>query len=104
MYANYTAVVYKNAFHFIIKEKRILTNPKIPEWEKFLGIFTFNLLNIIVELITQSLESALKKLLDKETLELQNFGSHNVQWADNPTVDWNKGGFIQNFYCVGNEK
>lgn len=58
----------------------VTTNKDIPTWEKFIGILSAGILNLVMEAISDSLEDSISDILTQSQISASNMGFIDVKW------------------------
>jgi P-47 protein len=93
------------AFKFSATDKQVTHSTQIPWWEKLLGaLFTFGLMNAIVDAVGLALENAVGSHVSGSGLDAARLGAFQVQWSPGSKFKLTDGGLQDNFYCRGRQQ
>lgn len=88
-------IVFENDPNFTVN-----TSESIPAWEKFIGILSLGILNLVEECIADSMEESLSQRLNGCKVNYHEIGINCVNWPSN--VSFTDGGLSDNVYARGN--
>lgn len=74
----------------------VTANSDIPSWEKWIGILSLGVLNLVIECVTDALESDIKDRLVNYSLNARTLGIDAVHWGVDLSIC--NGGFSDNLY------
>lgn len=81
--------------------KHISTGKHIPWWESLLGVMTAGLLNLIVELISNAIESSVADAVSRTGVSAESMGAAMVSWPGEGNLNFDNGGLVDNFFMRG---
>jgi hypothetical protein len=93
------------ALSFYPVDQNVTHSSYIPWWEKLLGaLFTFGLMNAIIEAVSLAIENAVGSLVSGTGLDAANLGAFQVDWQTGSRFTLTDGGLQDNFYCRGKQQ
>ncbi len=81
--------------------QHVSTGKHIPWWESLLGALTAGLLNLIVDLISNAIESSVAGAVSKTGVSAASMGAAMVSWPGEGPLDFDNGGLVDNFFMRG---